>query len=92
VRLGQSGTTKIRSPFATSSSGRNTFRWPTLPRSIPDVVRERTTTRPDFAALDADKDGKLSRAEFTGPPAPFTKLDRDGDGRLSTEEAAAAGR
>ncbi len=45
-----------------------------------------------FAAMDRNRDGFVSAAEFTGPPALFTKLDRDGDGRLSAEEAAAAER
>ncbi len=42
-----------------------------------------------FAAMDRNRDGYVSAAEFTGPPALFSKLDRDRDGRLSPEEAAA---
>lgn len=43
-----------------------------------------------FADLDADKDGKLSKEEFTGGNEKkgklFDKLDKDKDGSLSEEE------
>lgn len=42
-----------------------------------------------FVAMDRNRDGYVSAAEFTGPPTLFTTLDRDRDGRLSPEEAAA---
>ncbi len=43
-----------------------------------------------FTAMDRNRDGYVSAAEFTGPPALFSKLDRDGDGRISPDEAAPA--
>jgi hypothetical protein len=33
--------------------------------------------------LDANRDGVITRAEFTGPAALFDRLDRDGDGKLT---------
>ena len=35
------------------------------------------------ARYDADHDGVITRAEFTGPATVFDRLDRDGDGRLT---------
>jgi hypothetical protein len=37
--------------------------------------------------LDANGDGKVSRAEFDGPARHFRHLDRDGDGMISSQEA-----
>jgi len=37
--------------------------------------------------LDKDGDGRVSRAEFDGPPDRFTVHDRDGDGFISAAEA-----
>lgn len=37
--------------------------------------------------LDANADGKVSRAEFDGPARHFRHLDRDGDGMISSQEA-----
>ena len=39
------------------------------------------------ARLDRDGDGKVSRAEFDGPPEHFAEFDRDGDGYISADEA-----
>lgn len=41
--------------------------------------------------LDKNKDGKVSRGEFTGPEDMFRRLDRDGDGSISSEEAPGGG-
>ncbi|MCC6466164.1 MAG: hypothetical protein IT463_12560 [Planctomycetes bacterium] len=41
----------------------------------------------EFARLDGDHDGKLTRAEFGGDDAEFSALDADQDGRLSRAEA-----
>ncbi len=52
-----------------------------------------------FAKLDTDKDGKLSKDEFTAPAKEdakeksakrFSKIDTDGDGYVSLEEFKAA--
>lgn len=40
----------------------------------------------NIAKLDRDDDGKVSRAEFHGPPQRFKALDADGDGYLSAKE------
>lgn len=44
----------------------------------------------DFAAIDADKDGKITEAEITAWRAAEAKaLDADGDGLISADELAA---
>lgn len=43
-----------------------------------------------LARNDADRDGKLSRAEFPGPLPLFGRLDRDGDGFITRQEHEAA--
>lgn len=44
----------------------------------------------DFAAIDADKDGKITQAEVTAwRAAQAAALDADGDGLISAEELAA---
>ncbi len=45
-----------------------------------------------FRAMDRNRDGDVSRREFTGDPATFDRLDADRDGLLSPSEAAAAGK
>ena len=40
-----------------------------------------------FQRDDADQDGLVSRAEFSGPADLFARLDADGDGYISREEA-----
>lgn len=45
----------------------------------------------DFAAVDADKDGKVTEAELTAwRAAEATKIDANKDGKLSAEELTAA--
>lgn len=56
------------------------------PRSV-----EGTLYRVDFAALDSDGDGYISRAEAKAHPtldAEFNAIDSNRDGRLSREELA----
>ena len=38
--------------------------------------------------FDANRDGRVARGEFDGPPRRFDRLDRDGDGFVTAEEAA----
>jgi hypothetical protein len=38
------------------------------------------------AALDADKDGKITPAEWRGPAAGFARADRDGNGSITAED------
>jgi Ca2+-binding EF-hand superfamily protein len=46
-----------------------------------------------FEQLDADKDGKLSRAELeAGPAARFASTDANKDGKISAEEISAEGK
>ena len=37
-------------------------------------------------AMDKNKDGKISKDEFTGPAPLFDRLDRNSDGFISTDE------
>lgn len=48
-------------------------------------------TNPLFAALDADGDGVITRAEMENAILAFARLDEDKDGMLSKEEAGATG-
>ena len=41
---------------------------------------------PVLAALDADKDGVISRSEINNAAAALRKLDKNGDGELDAEE------
>lgn len=44
-----------------------------------------------IAGMDADKDGKATRAEFDAAPMPmFDRADANGDGRIDANEMAAA--
>lgn len=45
-----------------------------------------------ISASDRDGDGKLSKAEFKGPPAAFGNIDKNGDGFLTKDELIAAWR
>jgi hypothetical protein len=36
--------------------------------------------------MDKDKDGKISKSEWTGDPKAFAKYDKNGDGFISTDE------
>ena len=52
------------------------------PGDRPDRARMREALK----AMDADGDGKVSEAEYTGP-VPFERLDRNGDGFLDAADA-----
>ncbi|MGP0068182.1 MAG: EF-hand domain-containing protein [Isosphaeraceae bacterium] len=39
-----------------------------------------------FQSMDKDRDGKVSRDEFTGPKERFDLLDRNSDGQLTEQE------
>ncbi len=41
-----------------------------------------------FDRMDRNKDGRLSRSEFRGPPPAFGRMDRNNDGYVTRQEAA----
>lgn len=63
--------------------------------AVAETPASRPATReaPDFDRLleraDTNRDGKLSRDEFRGPPPLFERLDRNRDGFITREEDAA---
>ena len=59
-----------------------------LTRFKPDAASRLDTL---IATMDADKDGKVTRAEFDTAPMPlFERADANGDGRIDANEMAAA--
>lgn len=59
----------------------------------PDAPGEASkTAEPRFSGrlerMDADKDGTISKAEFTGGAEEFARIDVDGDGAITPHEAA----
>ena len=48
--------------------------------------RPRITFEQVLAREDADKDGRVTKAEFKGPQPLFQRLDRTGDGALTKED------
>ncbi|MCF6175275.1 MAG: sulfatase [Victivallaceae bacterium] len=40
-----------------------------------------------FSRMDKDKDGKVSKSEFTGPARRFSRLDKNSDGFIASDEA-----
>lgn len=48
----------------------------------PEAARRR------FQGMDKDKDGKVTRAEFTGVAANFDRIDADKDGAITQDEVA----
>ena len=60
-------------------------------QTIPGQTGPRPPLRgniPGFVSrLDRDRDGRVSRKEFDGPPPAFDQLDRNNDGYLSEAEA-----
>lgn len=66
---------------------------PSGPRGAPATQRLSTPAQAAFDRADADRDGRLSRAEAEHLPAiasRFDSLDLDRDGRLSPDELARA--
>lgn len=59
----------------------------------PERMMEREAAKPKaedqdvLSAMDADKDGKVSREEFKGTDAAWKRLDRNGDGFLTRSDA-----
>ncbi|QDV17946.1 transaldolase/EF-hand domain-containing protein [Gimesia panareensis] len=58
-------------------------------QGYPDQLGRRTTTDVEwFRLMDRNRDGDVSRREFTGSPAAFDRLDQDHDSLISPREAA----
>ncbi|MHC4816647.1 MAG: EF-hand domain-containing protein [Planctomycetota bacterium] len=60
---------------------------------IKDVMdkRQREEAYDLFERLDLDRDGKITREEFTGPAAAFERLDRNNDGVIDKADAPEEG-
>ena len=50
---------------------------------------ERQDISQRLTAMDKDKDGAVTKAEFTGPERIFERLDQDKDGKVTKAEAKA---
>jgi Ca2+-binding EF-hand superfamily protein len=53
-------------------------------KEFADHARKRAVER--FQGMDKDRDGKVSRDEFTGPKLRFDQLDKNADGYLTQQE------
>jgi Ca2+-binding EF-hand superfamily protein len=57
-------------------------------RALGEILRENAPLGvARFDQMDQDKDGRLTKAEFLGPPALFDRADADGDGAITKAEA-----
>jgi Ca2+-binding EF-hand superfamily protein len=60
-------------------------------RALAEKIRPLTQAgQARFQALDRNRDGSISREEFTGQPQLFDRIDADRDGSISPEEARKA--
>lgn len=58
-------------------------------QGYPDQLGRQATSDVEwFRLMDRNRDGDVSRREFTGPPAAFDRLDQDHDSLISPQEAA----
>ncbi len=57
-------------------------------RAFNEQAKKKAVER--FKSMDKDRDGKVSREEFTGPKPRFDQLDRNGDGFVTEQEFFAA--
>jgi Ca2+-binding EF-hand superfamily protein len=58
--------------------------------ATPGKARPAAATGGRFAALDVNKDGKISAAEFKGPKGVFARIDADHNGYVTRPEATRA--
>ena len=65
------------------------FAWAIVPNLIAPVGLEaQAPARMRFEAMDTDRNGEISRAEWRGAPRSFQVHDWNGDGKLSGQEVA----
>jgi Ca2+-binding EF-hand superfamily protein len=65
------------------------FAWAIVPNLVAPVDLEaQAPARMRFEAMDTDRNGEISRAEWRGAPRSFQVHDWNGDGKLSGQEVA----
>lgn len=68
------------------------FAWAIVPDAFAPTSLEAQAPRMRFEAMDTNRDGAISQAEWRGSPRAFQNQDWNGDGQLSGEEVRAGAR